>query len=306
MGEETVSLEVMSEAEAFPLGQEVLAIENATVERPVRAHSHDFAELAFVRAGHGQQHMERGAVPVRPGTVMLLAPGSWHAYEPQRSLDITNVYLSKTALRTELAWLGRLPRIGTLLHDGPHSSMGADVIALELDPATQAAVEASLDRFAAASSRSTLYRLARFFDLLDILVSATGSDTLVTDAIIQPPRHGREGERPAPIRYRQSVAHAVSLLHARLEHAWTLKELAEEVSLSPSQLARVFTADTGTSPMAYLQQVRAERLGYLLRTTDLTVAAAGRAVGWEDPSYAARRFQHHWKTTPTTYRDRLR
>ena len=299
-------LEVISEAEAFSLGQGAVAIENATVDRPIRAHSHDFAELAFVRAGHGQQHMERGAVTIRPGTVMLLAPGSWHAYQPHPSLDITNVYLSKRVLHTELAWLAGVPRIGTLLHDERHSSVGAEVVTLELDAAAQASVEASLDQFAAASSRGTLYRLARFFDLLDILVSVTGSEELVAEAVIRTPRHPRDGDSAAPIRYRPSVTHAVSLLHAGVDHAWTLSALAEEVSLSTSQLARVFKADTGTSPMAYLQQVRVERFGYLLRTTHLTVAAAGRAVGWDDPSYAARRFQSHWKTTPTAYRDRLR
>ena len=39
-------------------------------------------------------------------------------------------------------------------------------------------------------------------------------------------------------------------------------------------------------------------MAYLLRTTDLSVAAIGRAVGWDDPSHASRRFTAHWRTSP--------
>ncbi len=58
--------------------------------------------------------------------------------------------------------------------------------------------------------------------------------------------------------------------------------------------------------MAYLQRIRAERLAYLLRTTDTSVTAAAHAVGWHDPGYAARRFRAHWNTTPRAYRGRIR
>ncbi|WP_369804084.1 helix-turn-helix domain-containing protein [Mycobacterium sp. GA-2829] len=90
-----------------------------------------------------------------------------------------------------------------------------------------------------------------------------------------------------------------------MDHPWRLGTLAQHVLLSPSQLARVFKEDTGWSPMAYLQHLRAERMAHLLRTTNATVAAAGRAVGWNDPSYAARRFKTRWMVSPDRYRSRF-
>ncbi|GAA1320419.1 helix-turn-helix domain-containing protein [Leucobacter albus] len=56
--------------------------------------------------------------------------------------------------------------------------------------------------------------------------------------------------------------------------------------------------------MTHLQRLRAERMAYLLRTTELTVAATGRTVGWSDPSYASRRFSAHWGVSPSDYRRR--
>ena len=94
------------------------------------------------------------------------------------------------------------------------------------------------------------------------------------------------------------------LLSARLAEPWTLKSLAEEAHLSRSQLARAFDATIGTSPMAYLRQMRLRRLARLLESTDLSIGEAARSVGWTDANYASRCFHACYGMSPTEFRRR--
>jgi AraC-like DNA-binding protein len=86
---------------------------------------------------------------------------------------------------------------------------------------------------------------------------------------------------------------------------WTLPELAEQLHLAPGYLVRVFKAGTGLPPMAYLARLRAEMAATLLLRTDQPVTAIGRAVGWPDQNYFARRFKAHYGLSATTYRARF-
>lgn len=56
------------------------------------------------------------------------------------------------------------------------------------------------------------------------------------------------------------VAHAVELLRARPEHAWTVSELAGNVAVSVRSLQEGFRRSMSTSPMAYLRQLRLEQI----------------------------------------------
>lgn len=116
--------------------------------------------------------------------------------------------------------------------------------------------------------------------------------------------------RPAdtpPVRHgiiRGHVVAAVGVMRSQLAEPWTLNSLAEEVHLSRSQLVRAFDAALGLSPMAYLRAARVERMARLLETTDLSIAAVARSVGWTDPNYASRCFRNHAGVPPTEFRRR--
>jgi AraC-like DNA-binding protein len=56
---------------------------------------------------------------------------------------------------------------------------------------------------------------------------------------------------------------------------------------------------------AYLAQVRAERAAVLLLHSDAPVTSIGRAVGWPDQNYFARRFKARYGLSAATYRKRF-
>jgi AraC-like DNA-binding protein/quercetin dioxygenase-like cupin family protein len=297
-------MEVLTEAEVLPSGSGTIAVETLVETSSMCAHTHEFVELAFVRSGRALQRSESGIVEIGPGDLLVVGPGSWHSYDPQASLEITNLYLSTALVGGDLSWLRRLPTVGPLFD--VEQTTPQHVITFALGEPTARSALAILDRLQESEDGGVFARLARLFDLLAVLapVFETVNPT-EPSAMPAQHRHATSTSLLAS-RYRESVARAVSLLHDGIDRSWTVDALAREVSLSPSQLARVFNADAGIPPMAYLQRVRAERLAFLLRTTSVTVAAAARSVGWDDPSYASRRFRAYWHMTPAAYRTRLR
>jgi len=56
--------------------------------------------------------------------------------------------------------------------------------------------------------------------------------------------------------------------------------------------------------MAYLRQMRVERMARLLASTDLSVAEAARTVGWKNQFHASQCFHAHYGISPTEYRRR--
>ena len=101
---------------------------------------------------------------------------------------------------------------------------------------------------------------------------------------------------------RGHVVAAVTLLRERIAEPWTDGALADEVHLSRSHLFRCFDATVGMSPLAYLRQMRVQKMAQLLLGTDLSIAEVARAVGWKDPSYATRCFHAAYGVSPTAYR----
>jgi transcriptional regulator GlxA family with amidase domain len=84
----------------------------------------------------------------------------------------------------------------------------------------------------------------------------------------------------------------------------TLRSLAKKAHRSRSRLVRAFDATIGMSPMAFLRQMRVERMAGLLATTDLSIAEAARTVGWTDPLYASRCLHAAYGLSPIEYRRR--
>lgn len=100
---------------------------------------------------------------------------------------------------------------------------------------------------------------------------------------------------------RQEVMGAIRALVSAPERRWSAEQLASEVSLSPSQLRRLFIEHAGTTPFRYLRELRAQRMLDLLATGNFTVAEAAREVGWRDASHASRAFRSIYGHAPSTH-----
>ena len=92
------------------------------------------------------------------------------------------------------------------------------------------------------------------------------------------------------------------VLRRDIARGWRLPELAAMVHLSTRQLGRVFTDACGKTPLTYLTMLRVEEMARLLRETDLTIAHAGRRVGWRSRNRATEAFREYVGIAPSRYR----
>ena len=88
-------------------------------------------------------------------------------------------------------------------------------------------------------------------------------------------------------RVRRTIERMQEQLHRRL----TIPERATTVSLSVAQLTRLFRAETGHTPSAFLHRLRMTRARLLVERTSLSIQDVMTQVGISDRSHFARDFK---------------
>jgi len=99
------------------------------------------------------------------------------------------------------------------------------------------------------------------------------------------------------------VGRALTLLHARPGHPWSIAELARETASSRSSLARQFALFVGQPPMQYLTQWRMQVATNRLASSGATVAAIGAEVGYESEAAFSRAFKKATGLAPGAWRE---
>ncbi|SEF32636.1 Transcriptional regulator GlxA family, contains an amidase domain and an AraC-type DNA-binding HTH domain [Amycolatopsis pretoriensis] len=86
----------------------------------------------------------------------------------------------------------------------------------------------------------------------------------------------------------------------------TVADLAAHAHLTDRQLTRVFKAELGTTPAAYVEHARVEAARQRLETTDDTLSRVATTCGFGTVSTLNRSFRRTLGTTPSEYRRRFR
>ena len=228
-------------------------------------------------------HVTReGHVPIEVGSVVLIRPGSWHAYRDPIGLSTFNLYLAPELLHREFSWIIEYPSwLGALL--GGHPNLGV------LTGEPRARVLAWLEQIRQHSPRDsapTLIGLATCvfdsFRLLALSPHPVADSTIAKDVITM-----------------------MNLMQDELSARWSIADLSRATNSSPAVVHRVFKAHVGITPMAWLNRARGEAAATELVLTDKAVGEIGQAVGWDDANYASRRFRALYGLTPSEYRARF-
>ena len=98
------------------------------------------------------------------------------------------------------------------------------------------------------------------------------------------------------------VGRALTLMHARPAHPWTVEELGREVALSRSALAARFAHALGQSPMNYLSSWRMYLAAHMLGTSGLTIAAITEQIGYDSEPSFYRAFKRAFGVPPASFR----
>lgn len=152
--------------------------------------------------------------------------------------------------------------------------------------------------------------------LLDVLVAELAVespgqrallDRLLDVLLISTLRHWFSAQAEhAPGWYRAqqdpAVGTALTLLHREVAHPWTVDELASRVGVSRAALGRRFTGTVGEPPMSYLSSWRLALAADRLTSSDATVAAIARQVGYATPFSLSTAFKRAYGVSPQQYR----
>lgn len=98
------------------------------------------------------------------------------------------------------------------------------------------------------------------------------------------------------------VVRAIDYIEAHADRSISLQDIADAAGRSPSHLARVFAAETGTPPHRYLISVRIKRAQHLLAQTRRPIAEIALDCGFTHQEHLTRMFRRHFQTTPAAYR----
>jgi AraC-like DNA-binding protein len=109
------------------------------------------------------------------------------------------------------------------------------------------------------------------------------------------PRDGGDGDLARRVREH---------VRERLDQRLTLVDLARACGLSRAYFSRRFRAATGEAPMRWLRDLRLATARHLLATTELTVEAVARQVGFGDRYQFSRMMRRRSGRPPSAWRAR--
>lgn len=176
---------------------------------------------------------------------------------------------------------------------------GADVCAERLvvtdsGVTTTAAFSAMYDFAVDLIGRHTGPRVARATARMALIDDARSSQAPYVDVALLP--------APGSAFSRRVMRH----LDERLAERYDLAALSGAFHVSTRTMLRRFAAETGSTPLDYLQAARMRRAARLLETTARTVASIAASVGYRDAGTFAALFREHTGRRPSEYRATFR
>ncbi|MEM1274130.1 MAG: helix-turn-helix domain-containing protein [Pseudomonadota bacterium] len=93
-----------------------------------------------------------------------------------------------------------------------------------------------------------------------------------------------------------------ALIADHMSEAWSAADYAKALAVSTGHLSRICRAATGLGAQAYIEHAIMTEACRLLAFTQLPVAEIGYRVGFNDPSYFAKRFKTIRRKAPSAYR----
>ncbi|WP_162621885.1 helix-turn-helix transcriptional regulator [Microbacterium suaedae] len=267
--------------------------------------------VVFVRRGNAKISWAHGSRTVYSGDVALIGPRASATISDRAEATTTTLFLDWQYAVDQVYWQSfgfvedRIEAAKIL-----NRAYAPGVLFAQLHASQREVIEPRIDRIAelcaAPLTRTCNYLInAHFHEVMSVLVTSL-------PPVLAPPGDPEEilpFDAPTAVLEPHGTRPEARLASALLRNApsrrWTLDELAAAVSLSTSQLCRVFADTYGQTPRAYLADTRLTLLADILRDTEMPVTAAIRHVGWTNRGHASRRFRDRFGLTPSDYREAM-
>lgn len=109
-------------------------------------------------------------------------------------------------------------------------------------------------------------------------------------------------EQVEPVTHNHYVLQATAYFSEHFCEPLSIQEYAASLGLNNNYFSKLFKAETGITPLRYLNRLRFEKAQYLLAHSTLSVDEIADQVGITDTLYFSRAFKQYTGFSPTSYR----
>lgn len=167
-----------------------------------------------------------------------------------------------------------------------------------------------LDDDPVLSSAGTAAGIDTCLHLLRREHGAAVANAVARRMVVPPHREGGQAQfvegPPLPPDDGQRLGEVLARVGERLDHPWSVEELAAMAHTSPRSFARHFRVLVGTTPHAWLLGQRVALAQQLLETSDLAVEEVARRSGLGTATSLRQHFARRVGTSPQAYRRTFR
>jgi AraC-like DNA-binding protein len=231
---------------------------------------HEYQALYILRGRGILESKTAGTQKVTPGTLMLLFPGEWHRYRPDKETGWDEYWASFGGEQID-AWVARkffspgqpLLHVGmdeTLLHDYQELVDWARTAPIGFQQIAGADVHHLLATALAAVCRSGM-----------------------TD------------------RHEEIIRAAKTFLEEHVEGSASISALAHSFHISDDHFRRLFKRQTGMAPYEYYLELKMYRARQLLRETKLTLKHIAHQLGFESQFHFSNAFKQRTGMSPSQW-----
>ena len=240
-----------------------------------RPHGAEHAILIYCARGGGWCEAGHRLHPVRPGDLLVLAPGEPHAYGAHLS-DPWTIHWAHATGDLLADYLGGLRTANA----SPVMRVGQDLELVLLFNEVLKTLEAGTD-------------LAR------LLHASATLGHLMTLAALR-----RQAEATPHPDHADMAGRCIVHMSEHLDRPLRVSALSSLAGLSAGHFSARFKEQTGCSPRDYLRLLRMHRACQLLRETPLSIKEIAARVGYQDPFHFSRQFKAFEGVSPSAYRVR--
>jgi AraC family L-rhamnose operon transcriptional activator RhaR/AraC family L-rhamnose operon regulatory protein RhaS len=266
-----------------------LVVARRDPQEPFGLHSHEFSEIVIITGGTGLHVTGRESWPLIAGDVFVIGGSRPHDYQDMDGLKLINILFDPADLRLDPLDLTALAGYHALFTLEPawrrrHGFKSR----LHVAPKDLGVVIGLVDQLdEELRARGPGFRFvatALYMQLIGFLARCYS--------------RSKNPDSRALLR----LAEAISYIETNFTEPVELDELIRMAHMSKRGFIRAFRAAMGSSPIAYLIQLRINRAADLLRRSDRSITEIAFRTGFSDSNYFTRQFHKIIGTSPRAYR----
>jgi len=249
-----------------------------------------FQVIALIIHGPAEHIFDGESVPISAGDILIIHPGTVHAYDETAEMEIVNLVFDPSRLSLPHLDTYSLPLFRKLFPDDKNLYHSANSAAhLEPGDLNEAVrmIRKLDDELKNPLAGNLFYSLALFMEILVFIARKSG-------------QHSPE-QRASFL-----VGDAIRYLNRHYTESVDLKTLARIAKMSERSFFRYFHVAAGCSPIEYLLKIRMQHACEQLINSNSSIGEIAIQCGFYDSNYFCKQFRRAFAASPRTFRQQYR